>query len=124
MGKKEKILVVDDEQNIRTLIKASLSEDYLVLEAADGDEALNKTRTEKPNLVLLDIMMPKMDGYTTCKALRSDPHTKGIPVIMLTAIQYELNEKLAKELGAVGYIRKPFTRQELLVAVGNALTKH
>jgi CheY-like chemotaxis protein len=124
MAKKQKILIVDDEQNIRKLVKASLEADYTVLEAADGKQALDKARVETPDLILLDIMMPEMDGYTTCSALKSDPITKEIPVVMLTAVQYELNEKLAEQLGAIGYIRKPFTRQELLVTISNTLTKH
>jgi CheY-like chemotaxis protein len=124
MAKKQKILIVDDEQNIRKLVKASLEADYTVIEAADGKQALDKAKVEKPDLILLDIMMPGMDGYATCNALKSAPITKEIPVVMLTAVQYELNEKLAKQLGAIGYIRKPFTRQELLVIIGNTLTKH
>lgn len=124
MAKKQKILIVDDEQNIRKLVKASLETGYTVIEAVDGKQALDKARAEKPDLILLDIMMPGMDGYATCSALKSIPITKEIPVVMLTAVQYELNEKLAKQVGAIGYIRKPFTRQELLATISNTLTKH
>jgi len=111
---KKKVLIVDDELYIRLLVSSVLDEDYTVLEASNGEEAVNITRTEKPDLILMDILMPKLDGYTACYAIKSDEATKAIPVVMLTVIGYELNKKLSQEMGADGYITKPFNLQELL----------
>ena len=109
-----RILVADDEPNIRSLVSSMLGKDYVVLEASDGDEAINITRSQKPDLVLMDIMMPKVDGYSACSTIKTDQTTKGISVVMLTAIGYELNKELAKKIGADGYITKPFSLQGLL----------
>ena len=109
-----RILIADDEPNIRSLVSSMLGKDYVVLEASDGEEALNIARRQKPDLVLMDIMMPKVDGYSACSIIKTDQTTKGIPVVMLTAIGYELNKELAKKIGADGYITKPFSLQGLL----------
>ena len=111
---KMRVLIADDEPNIRSLVSSMLGKDYVVLEAGDGDEALNIARRQKPDLVLMDIMMPKVDGYSACSIIKTDQTTKGIPVVMLTAIGYELNKELAKKIGADGYITKPFSLQGLL----------
>ncbi len=111
---REKILIVDDEVDIRRLVKSSLGTYYRILEASNGEQAVNITRTEKPALVLMDILMPKMDGYTACHAIKTDQATKAIPVVMLTGVGHALNRKLAQELGADGYITKPFGSRELL----------
>ena len=111
---KMRILVADDEPNIRSLVSSMLGKDYVVLEASDGDEAINITRSQKPDLVLMDIMMPKVDGYSACSTIKTDQTTKGISVVMLTAIGYELNKELAQKIGADGYITKPFSLQGLL----------
>lgn len=114
MNNKRKILIADDEQYIRLLVKSALGTSYSVLEASDGEEALDITRTEKPALVLMDILMPKLDGYTACYQIKTDEATKAIPVVMLTGIGHELNKKLSQEMGADGYITKPFNLQTLL----------
>jgi len=111
---KRKILIVDDEPNVRKLLRTVLKKKFTVLEAEDGSQAVNMASAEKPDLILMDIMMPKMDGYTSCYALKSEPSTKSIPVIMLTAIDLKLNLQLSKELGADGYITKPFNSRDLL----------
>ena len=121
MAQKKKVLVVDDELNIRLLVKIMLGNSYDVLEACNGDEALVKAREEKPDLILLDIMMPGKDGFTTCNELKSSKATRGIPVVMLTALQHKLNEKLALSLNADGYIRKPFTSRDILNALDSTL---
>ena len=90
-----------------------LEKDYIVLEATNGEEAVNIAKEQRPSLILMDLMMPKMDGYTACSAIKTDQTTKLIPVIMLTAVGHELNKKFATEVGANGYITKPFTTQEL-----------
>ena len=121
MAEKKKVLVVDDELNIRLLVKIILGNSYDVLEASNGDEALIKAQEEKPDLILLDIMMPGKDGFTTCNELKSSKATRGIPVVMLTALQHQLNEKLALSLNADGYIRKPFTSRDILNALDSML---
>lgn len=121
---KKKILVADDEQSIRSLVTRFLSNNYTVLEAEDGEVAIEMARLQEPDLILLDIMMPKMDGYTACHTLKRDPLTKTIPVVMLTGLGYALNLKLSQEMGADGYITKPFTHQDLLGTIGKLLTSH
>jgi len=115
----KKILIADDEASIRLLVKRLLGNNYIVLEASDGEEAVNMAYNEKPDLILMDILMPKMDGFSACYALKTDRATKTMPVVMLTAVGYELNKKLGQEImGADGYITKPFSRQDLLDAIG------
>jgi CheY-like chemotaxis protein len=111
---KRKILVVDDEPNVRKLLRTLLKKKFTVLEAEDGSQAVNMASTEKPDLILMDIMMPKMDGYSSCYALKSKPATRSIPIIMLTAIDLRLNLQLSREIGADGYITKPFNSRDLL----------
>ncbi len=119
---KKKILIADDEQPIRSLVTRFLGNKYTVLEAGDGEVTIELSRRQKPDLILLDIMMPKMDGYTACHTLKRDPLTKAIPVVMLTGLGYALNLKLSQEMGADGYITKPFTSQDLLSTIGKLLT--
>ncbi|MBA7709888.1 Alkaline phosphatase synthesis transcriptional regulatory protein PhoP [subsurface metagenome] len=114
---KKKILIVDDEQCVRELVKSTLGADYIVLEASNGEEAINITHTQRPYLVLMDILMPKVDGYTACHTIKTDPVTKAIPVVMLTGIGHELNRRLSQGMGAVGYVTKPFNVQDLLDAI-------
>jgi len=78
-------------------------------------------RRHKPDLILMDIMMPKMDGYTACKTIKTDPITQAIPVVMLTAVGYELNVELSRGMGADGYIIKPFSQQNLLDTIARFL---
>ena len=111
---KQKILIADDEPGIRLIVSRILEKEYMVLEAADGEEAIDIAKEQQPVLVLMDLMMPKMDGYAACSRIKSDQATKGIPVVMLTAVGHELNKKYAEEMGADGYITKPFTRESLM----------
>ena len=119
---RKKILIVDDEANIRLLVGSMLGEDYIVLGASDGKEAVDMARSQKPALILMDIMMPRMDGYTACHTIKKDPVTNAIPVVMLTAIGHELNVKLSQEMGASGYITKPFRPQDLLDTIDQFLS--
>ena len=112
MGKK-RVLIVDDEEPIRLLVFSILDKDYIVIEASDGGEAISVAHRQKPDLILMDILMPRVDGYTACYRLKNDAVTKAIPVVMLTGVGFELNEKLSRQLGADGYITKPFSPQEL-----------
>ncbi len=122
MAKKKKILVVDDEPNIRLLVKNMVGNRYNVIEAGNGNEAITKAQEEKPDVVLLDILMPGKDGFTTCNQLKANKATKDIPVVMVTALQHKLDEKLALSLKADGYMRKPFTSDDLLNAIRSVLS--
>jgi len=110
-----KILVVDDEQNIVDILESNLlREGYEVLVAYDGEEAVEITKTRKPDLVLLDCMMPGMDGFDVCKIIRQNSN---VPIIMLTAKSEELDKVLGLELGADDYITKPFSVREVLARI-------
>ena len=113
----KKILVADDEADIRQLVRQVLVKEYIVIEASDGIEAVLMANAEKPDLILLDIMMPKQDGYKTCMKIKSSEETRNIPVVMLTGVDYELNRKLGEQLGAADYITKPFKVEALFKAV-------
>ena len=121
---KGRILVVDDEIYIVHILDFSLGmEGYEVLTALDGEQALEKARTEKPDLIVLDIMMPKLDGYETCKRLKADPETKDVPVILLSAKGRNVDQKVGFEVGADDYITKPFSPRKLVERI-NAILGH
>jgi len=112
---KGRILVVDDEIYIVHILDFSLGmEGYEVLTALDGEQALEKARLEHPDLIVLDIMMPKLDGYETCKMLKSDESTRNIPVILLSAKGRNVDQKVGFEAGADDYITKPFSPRKLV----------
>ncbi len=117
----KKILIVDDEKNIRDIIIYNLKkEGYQILQAADGEEGVRLAMEEEPDLILLDIMMPKMDGYDACKKIRE---TKNSPIIMLTARAEEVDKVLGLEFGADDYVTKPFGVRELMARVKANLRK-
>lgn len=114
----EKILVVDDEDHIVELITYNLiSSGYDVISADNGIDALKIAKEEKPNLILLDLMLPGLDGFDVCKAIRGESDIKEIPIIMLTAKGEELDKILGLELGADDYMTKPFSIRELLARI-------
>jgi two-component system alkaline phosphatase synthesis response regulator PhoP len=114
---KKKVLVVDDERDIVDLLRYNLQrEGYDVIAAGNGEQALEKT-SEKPDLILLDLMMPVLDGFETCKRLKRNPSTASIPVIILTARSSEVDEVLGLELGADDYIQKPISPRKLVARV-------
>ena len=119
---KKKVLIADDEAHIRLLMRSILAKDYIILEASDGEEAVDVARTERPDLILMDIMMPKLDGVGACNIIKSDSTTKGIPVIMVSARGDKVDQEYAKDMGADGYITKPFSSQELLGTINRILT--
>ncbi|MBC8059548.1 MAG: response regulator transcription factor [Clostridiaceae bacterium] len=111
----KKILIVDDEKNIVDILKFNLKkEGYDTIEAYDGEEAINLALTQNPDLILLDIMLPKADGFTVCRKLRQSIST---PILMLTAKEEEVDKVLGLELGADDYITKPFSTRELIARV-------
>jgi CheY-like chemotaxis protein len=118
---KKKVLIVDDEPHVRRLSRTILSKNFDVVEAEDGKQALEIANTQQPDVILMDMMMPKMDGLTACHVIRNDPATKSIPVIMVTAIGFELNIKLSEQMGAAGYVTKPFSPQDLLDTIAQVL---
>ena len=110
---KKTLIIADDEPTIRLLVSSILGKSYNMLTAADGQEVLDTVSQNKPDLILMDIMMPTMDGYSACASLKKDPRTADIPVVMLTGVGHELNKVLAEQMGADGYITKPFNSQDL-----------
>ena len=122
-GQPLKILVVDDEDEVRAGLREFLEGmDYAICEAADGAEALAKTFTEKPHMILLDLRLPKVDGYQVCQTLKGNPITSGIPIIMLTAKALELDvTRLRDEFNIAAVIAKPFSPTDLVGTVEECL---
>ena len=122
---KQKILIVDDEEHIRELLKFNLNNSgYDTILASNGVEALKYAKDEKPDLVLLDIMIPEMDGIEVCKNIRAEKTLVNTSIIMLTAKSEELDKILGLELGADDYITKPFSIRELLARVKAVLRRN
>ncbi len=120
----KKILVVDDEKDIVEMLKYNLEkEGYSVISALNGIRALEQARENKPDLILLDIMMHEMDGWEVCKQLMKDERTSTIPVIFLTAKGSEVDEVVGLELGADDYIIKPISIRKLIARVKTALRR-
>lgn len=118
----EKILIVDDEKSIVDIVKFNLDkEGYRTFTAADGYEAMEQFQKESPDLVVLDVMMPGMDGYEVCRRIRE---TSNIPIIMVTARTEEIDTVLGLEMGADEYVAKPFSMRELLARIRTALRRY
>lgn len=119
---KKRILIVDDEKDIVESIQFKLEfEGFECLIAYDGEEALLKSKRENPDLILLDIMMPKINGYQVCRQLKSDENYKHIPIIMLTAKVQESDRFWGKESGADDYVTKPFEMEKLIQKIRSYL---
>lgn len=120
----DRILVADNDEDILMLVAFRLERmGYEVLVARDGAEALERAREELPDLCVLDVMMPKLTGYDVTRALRADPRTQDVPVILLTARVQEADVRSGYDAGADDYVRKPFSPQELRERVAAALAK-
>jgi CheY-like chemotaxis protein len=118
------VLLVDDERSIRTICRVNLEGDGLaVTEAADGAEALEVVRRVRPSVVLLDVMMPGVDGWEVAEQLAADDETRKIPVVFLSARAAPEDRRRAQELGAVGYVEKPFDPLELAGIVRDVLER-
>lgn len=118
---KGRILVVDDEIYIVHILDFSLGmEGYEVLTALDGEQALERLKSDKPDLIVLDIMMPKVDGYEVCRTIKGNPETQHIPVILLSAKGRNVDQKMGFDVGADDYITKPFSPRKLVERI-NAL---
>lgn len=122
---KHRILVVDDEKDIVDILKYNLEKenDLEVITAYDGKEALEKAAAQRPNLIILDIMMPELNGFDVCKKLKSDDITSKIPVIFLTAKENEIDEIIGLELGADDYIQKPISPRKVLARVKSVIRR-
>jgi DNA-binding response OmpR family regulator len=123
-GPPRRVLVVDDERSIRLLCRVNLSAAGIdVLEAEDGRAALELAQTERPDLVLLDVMMPDVDGWTVARELAADERTREIPVVFLTARADAADKRLGQQLGGVGYLVKPFDPVMIGEYVEDVLTR-
>jgi len=119
---KGRILVVDDEIYIVHILDFSLGmEGYEVLTALDGEQALERLKSDKPDLIVLDIMMPKVDGYEVCRTIKSNPETQHIPVILLSAKGRNVDQKMGFDVGADDYITKPFSPRKLVERINQLL---
>ncbi len=119
---KRTILLADDDDSLRRLVHATLrAEEYEVLEAADGREALELAEEHRPDLALLDIAMPEYNGFEVCAAIKANPALAHVKVLMLTGLHDELDRKHATQAGADGYFTKPFSPRELLDTVHHLL---
>ena len=119
------ILVAEDERDIRELIVFTLQiADFKVVEVPNGEEAVKKALEIKPDLILMDVRMPKMTGFEACKALKQQEKTKGIPVIFLSAKGQESEISTGLDLGAEDYFLKPFAPDDLILRVNKILTKY
>ena len=122
MEKRHKILVVDDNQKALLLMEAVLKPyGYDVVLVNDGRHAIRTARKEKPDLILLDIMMPDMDGYTILNKIKKEETMKNIPVVMVTALELDGNKLFARECGASAYITKPINSRQLIETVAHFL---
>ncbi|MHC5139751.1 MAG: response regulator transcription factor, partial [Planctomycetota bacterium] len=118
----ERILIVDDEEDVLELVRYNLEKNgYTVETAATGEEALKKVRFKKPDLMVLDLMLPGVDGLNVCKQLKSDPRTEQLPIIMLTAKGEEADIVTGLELGADDYVTKPFSPKVLVARIRRRL---
>jgi len=121
---KEKILIVEDEKDIVKMLEYNLKkEGFRTASAYDGEEGLERAYSEHPDLIILDLMLPGMDGLEVCKSLKSKNKTSGIPIIMLTAKVQEADKVVGLELGADDYVTKPFSPRELLARVKAVLRR-
>jgi CheY-like chemotaxis protein len=122
----KKILIADDEQPLRLLVRATLEDEsgegrYKIIEAADGNEALEMARRERPELILLDIQMPGLSGLEVCKILKNDPATSHLMIVMLTAKGQQSDRERGLAVGADDYFAKPFSPLELLQLVDGVM---
>ena len=121
---KVKVLVIDDELELMEMVVLRLeANDYQVISACDGQEGLNKARNENPDLIILDLMLPKIEGYKVCRMLKFDEKYKHIPIILFTARALESDIRFGAEAGADAYITKPFEPDMLLAKVVQLLKK-
>lgn len=120
---KKKVLIIEDEQNIANAQALILGETYEVHHAFDGDEGLKKARQLRPHLVILDLMLPRRNGYDVCFNLRQNPLLKNTKIVMITAKNQKIDEDKGMFIGADSYITKPFEPEQLLGVVGQLMNQ-
>jgi diguanylate cyclase len=121
-GRPACLLIVDDERDNRELLNVILNwEGFVVLSAGSGQEALATVARQLPHLILLDVMMPDVDGYKVAVTIKSDPATKDIPIILVTAMTDENSRRLGKECGAEDFVAKPVDRDQLVMRIKKLL---
>lgn len=118
---KKKILIADDEVHILNLIKLTLGNEYDYIDASNGLEVLQRLEENSPNIILLDVMMPVMDGFTACKKIKQNPKTKDIPIILISAKTEDQDILYGIDIGASAYVTKPFNKQDLADMVKNLI---
>jgi len=123
MQPKHKVLVIEDDEDIRDSLMQVLGETYDVFMAVDGIEGIKEAIRQPPDIILLDIMMPRLDGYQTCQALRQEKVTSGVPILMLTALKNTDERIRAFNAGADDYISKPFDQDELMIRMESKLRR-
>lgn len=124
MSGKPRILLVDDEPSIIKMVGKRLEvEGFDVVIAMDGQEGLDKARSDKPDLIILDVMLPKLNGYEICSTLKQDAQYRSIPIMLFTAKAQAKDEKLGMECGADAYLHKPFQAQQLLEQIRSLISK-
>ncbi|MBU0574156.1 MAG: response regulator [Candidatus Margulisbacteria bacterium] len=123
MTKKQKIMVVDDEKEVQDVLQTRFEAlGYDVVIAENGEEALEKVKTDKPDLIILDIKMPKLDGYGVCRNLKGDKDFKDTPIVMLSVKAMEKDREIGLKCGAEAYITKPFDPKKLVDTVKSLLS--
>ena len=124
MAERQRILIVDDEPSIVKMVGKRLEvEGFDVLIAMDGQEGLAKAQAESPDLIILDLMLPKLNGYEICTMLKQDTRYQKIPILLLTAKAQSKDEQLGMECGANAYMRKPFQAKELIEKIRSLLAQ-
>jgi len=120
--KKKKVLIIEDEEEMAYMLKIILKErNYQVINSYDGEEGLKKAYQYKPDLILLDVLLPKIGGYKVCSTLKSNKKYQKIPVVMITAKQEKEDENLSYKIGADAFFTKPFDREKLLKKIEELL---
>jgi DNA-binding response OmpR family regulator len=119
-----RILIVDDEADLVSVLRFGLeAEGYVVLDAGDGEEALVRAHEQRPDLMVLDLMLPKLDGYKVCRALKFDDRFKDMPIIILSARSSEQDRQLALDMGADDFVTKPYEMQDLIDRIQTELRR-
>ena len=119
---KPRVLIVDDEPDLLSVLHFGLEvEGFDVLEATDGEQALEMARSHQPDMIVLDLMLPRMDGYKVCRALKFDERYKRIPIFILSARSGETDRRLALDLGADDYVTKPYDMRDLVTRIRQRL---
>jgi DNA-binding response OmpR family regulator len=121
---KSRILIVDDEMDLVSVLRMGLEiEGFEVIEAMDGEEGLRRARQDRPDLMVLDLMLPKMDGYKVCRALKFDERFRNLPILILSARSGDADRKLALEMGADQFVTKPYEMADLVSKIRQHLQR-